>query len=91
MKAMFGVVSLLAALVIVGLLMVRQLKAVGHAGADSSAASAATFSDGVPAVPAMSGGGTVLEQTMQIQKKVGADAIKAMNEGAAARSEAVDK
>ena len=91
MKAMFGVLSLLVALVIVGLLMVRQLKAVGHAGADSSAASAATSSDGVPAVPAMSGSGTVLEQTMQIQKKVAADAIKAMNEGAAARSEAVDK
>jgi hypothetical protein len=89
MKAMFGVVSLLVALCIVGLLAVRQLKAVSHAGA--GAASAAPTSDGTPAVPAMSGSGTLREQSVQLQNKVAADAIKAMNDGAAARSEAADK
>ena len=93
MKAMFGVVSLLVALVIVGLLTVRQLKAVGHVGGGTGAgaAAAASTSDGVPALPAMSGSGTVREQVVQLQNKVAADAIKAMNEGAAARSEAADK
>ena len=98
MKAMFGVVSLLVALVIVGLLAVRQLKAVGHAGgsagmgagAGASAGAAATL-DGMPAVPAMSGSGTVRAQAVQLQNKVAADAIKAMNDGAATRSEAADK
>ena len=91
MKAMFGVVSLLVALCIVGLLAVRQLKAVGHAGAGAASASAAPTLDGTPAVPAMSGSGTVREQAVQLQNKVAADAIKAMNDGAAARSEAADK
>ena len=94
MKALFGVVSLLVALGIVGLLAVRQIKPVGAAGAGVGAASAAAASDGalaVPAVPAMSGSGTVREQAVQLQNKVAADANKAMNEGAAARSEAADK
>ena len=95
MKAMFGVVSLLVALGIVGLLAVRQLNAVGHAGASASAgastASEASTSDGAPAVPAMAGSGTVREQAVQLQNKVAADAVKAMNDGAAARSEAADK
>ena len=95
MKAMFGVVSLLVALVIVGMLTVRQLKAVGHGGAGAGAGAgvgaAASRSDGVPALPAMSGSGTVREQAVQLQNKVAADAVKAMNDGAAARSEAADK
>ena len=96
MKAMFGVVSLLVALGIVGLLAVRQIKVVGHAGAGAGAgtASAASTSDGapaVPAVPAMASSGTVREQAVQLQNKVAADAVKAMNDGAAARSEAADK
>ena len=96
MKAMFGVVSLLVALVIVGLLAVRQLKAVGHAGGSAGAgagagAGAAATLDGMPAVPAMSGSGTVRAQAVQLQNKVAADAIKAMNDGAATRSEAADK
>ena len=89
MKAMFGVVSLLVALGIVGMLAVRQLNAVGHVGA--GAASAVSTSDGAPAVPAMSGSGTVREQAVQLQNKVAADAIKAMNDGAAARNDAADK
>ena len=91
---MFGVVSLLVALVIVGLLAVRQLKAVGHAGGSAgmgAGAGAAATLDGMPAVPAMSGSGTVRAQAVQLQNKVAADAIKAMNDGAATRSEAADK
>ena len=91
MKAMFGVVSLLVSLVIVGLLTVRQLKAVGHVGVGTGAAAGASTPSGVLAVPAMSGSGTVRAQAVQLQNQVSADAVKAMNEGAAARSEAADK
>jgi hypothetical protein len=85
MKALFGVVSLLVALAIVGLVAVKQLKAVGHVGA--SAVSEA----GVPAVPAMSGSGTVREQARQLENKVAGDVAKAMAQGAAAHDAAADK
>ena len=85
MKAMFGVVSLLVALAIVGLIAARQLKAVGHAGV------AASMPEGVPAPPAMSGSGSVREQAVQLENKVANDAINAMNRGAASRAEATEK
>jgi hypothetical protein len=85
MKAMFGVVSLLVALAIVGLVMVKQLKAVGHAGSASPATS-----EGV-AVPSMSGSGTVREQAVQLQNKVADDVARAMQQGATANKEAADK
>ena len=79
MKALFGVVSLLVALAIVGLIAARQLKAVGHVGG------AAAAPNGNAVVPAMSGSGTVREQALQLENKVANDAVKAMNQGAAAR------
>jgi hypothetical protein len=85
-KALFGVVSLLVALAIVGLMAVKQLKAVGQDGR----AGAASEAVGV-AVPQMSGSGTVREQARQLQNKVAADAVNAMNQGAAARKEESDK
>ncbi len=85
MKAMFGVVSLLVALAIVGLIAVRQLKAVGHAGV------AASTPEGVSAPPAMSGSGTVREQAVQLENKVANDAINAMKRGAASRAETSEK
>ena len=85
MRALFGVVSLLVVLAIVGLLVVKQLHAVGHVG--SSAAAAA----GVPAVPQMSGSGTVREQAQTLENQVANDAVKALNQGAAARQQEAEK
>ena len=86
MKALFGVVSLLVALAIVGLITVKQLKAVGHVGGPTAAAGG-----DVPAVPQMSGSGTVRDQSRELQNKVANDAIKAMNQGAEARQAESEK
>ena len=85
MKALFGVVSLLVALAIVGLIAAKQLKAVGKVG------SPATTGEGVPAVPQMSGSGTVRDQSRELQNKIANDAIKAMNQGAEARQAESEK
>lgn len=84
MKALFGVVSLLIALAIVGLVAVRQLKAIGHVGAN------APTEAGVPVMPQMSGSGTVRAQATQLENQVAGDVAKAMAQGAA-RDEAADK
>jgi hypothetical protein len=86
MKALFGLVSLLVALAIVGLVVVKQLKAVGHTGAPAS-----TVDASVPAVPQMSGSGTVRQQAQQLENKVANDVVKAMNQGAAARQDESEK
>lgn len=88
MKALFGVVSLLVALAIVGLIAVKQLKAVGHVGGSTAAAANQA---GVAAVPQMSGSGTVRDQSRELQNRVANDAIKAMNQGAAARQAESEK
>jgi hypothetical protein len=85
MKALFGVVSLLVALAIVGFVAVRQLKAVGHVGQAPASTTA-----GVAPVPQMSGSGTVREQAVQLENKVANDVVKAMNQGAAARADQSD-
>jgi hypothetical protein len=69
MRAIFGVVSLLVVLAIVGLLASRHLKAVS-----SPVASAAS------AVPAPTG--TVREQSQQLQQRVVTDMSKALEQGA---------
>ena len=86
MKAVFGVVSLLVALAIVGLVVVKQLKAVGHVGGSM----AASHEAGAVA-PQLSGSGTVREQTQQLQDKVADDVAKALSQGAAARKDEADK
>ena len=80
MKALFGVVSLLVVLAIVGLIATKQMKAVGQPGAKSAAPDVA--------VPQMSGSGTVREQAAQLQNKVAEDVAKAMSQGAARRDDA---
>ncbi len=85
MRALFGVVSLLVALAIVGLVAVKQLKAVGQRAAPAAAEA------GVPAVPQLSGSGTVRQQTQQLQNKVADDVAKAMSQGADARRQEADK
>jgi hypothetical protein len=86
MRALFGVVSLLVALAIVGLIAVKQLKAVGHTGTAPASAEA-----GVPVVPQMSGSGTVRQQAQQLENKVANDVAKAMNQGAEQRREESEK
>jgi len=75
MKAMFGVVSLLVALAIVGFLAARQLK---------TAAPSAVSGD-------VAASGTVREQSQQIQQKVKDDVTKALQQGAAARKDTPDQ
>ena len=85
MKAVFGVVSLLVALAIVGLLAARQLKAVAPSiGPGAAGAEAAS-------VPSFAGSGTVREQSQQLQQKVQDDVKKALEQGAASRAEQADK
>ncbi len=85
MKALFGIVSLLVALAVAGLIAVNQLKAVGKIGT-----SAATSAD-APVAPQMSGSGTVRDQSRELQNKIANDAIKAMNQGAEARKDESEK
>lgn len=72
MRALFGVVGLLVALVIVGVLAKKQLtavKAVAPASADAPAA-------------------TVREQSQQMQQRVQQDVQRALEQGAARASDA---
>ena len=85
MKAMFGVVSLLVALAIVGWLASRQPRAVAPSiGPGAAGAEAAS-------VPSFAGSGTVREQSQQLQQKVQDDVKKALEQGAASRAEQADK
>jgi len=84
MKALFGVVSMLVALAIVGLVIVKQLRAVGHAGAAPADASAVV-------APTLSGSGALRDQALQLENQVAGDAARAMAQGERARAEAVDK
>jgi hypothetical protein len=89
MKALFGVVSLLVALAIVGMIAAKQLHAVGRVGQPASGSSTANAD--APPVPMMSGSGTVHEQAVGLENKVANDITKAMNGGAAARDEEANK
>jgi len=74
-KALFGVVSLLVALVIVGLVLVKQMKAVGQLGA----------------APAISASGNVPEKATQLERQVADDVAKAMEQAASSRNAEVEK
>ena len=77
MRAIFGVVSLLVVVAIVGLLASRQLKAVNSSVASAAAQAVPT---GASAAPAPTG--TVREQSQQLQQRVANDVVKAMEQGA---------
>ena len=85
MKALFGVVSLLVALAIVGLLAARQMKSVAPSVAPSASG------PGAADVPSFAGSGTPREQSQQLQQKVQSDVAKALEQAAAARGEPGDK
>lgn len=74
-KAGFGVVSLLVALVIGGLVLVKQMKAVGQI-------------DAAPSIPAS---GNVSERAAPLERKVADDVAKAMEQAASARQSETEK
>ena len=76
MRALFGVVSLLVVLAIVGLLAAKQLRTVSAPVAL------------VPGQPAVAASGTVREQAQQTERQVAADVAKALQQGAQAHREA---
>jgi hypothetical protein len=83
MRAIFGVVSLLVALAIVGIVITNQLKSVKQVAAPVESVT------GVP--PALSASGSLGEQSRQLQDKVVSDLAKAAAQGAAARQDAIEK
>jgi hypothetical protein len=77
MRAVFGIVSLLVVLAIVAVLAKKQLQAVNSA---------------VATVAPAASGGTVVEQSRQLQQQVKANVAKALEQGAAAaRKDEADK
>lgn len=72
MRVVFGVVGLLVALAIVGIVAKKQLQATGQVAATVA--------------PAASGA-TVAEQSRQIQRQIQQDVTKALEQGAAARQD----
>jgi hypothetical protein len=85
MKALVGVVSLLVVLAVVGLVVVKQMKATGLVAAPAAQAA------GLPAAPMTPGSGALREQSQQLQGKVTSDVAKALEQGAAARRDSVEK
>ena len=80
MKAIFGVVGLLIALAIVGLLAAGRLKTSPGVAADAAVgARAASVLGAAP-------GSTVRETSEQAQQKVRDDVVRALEQGAAARA-----
>ena len=80
MRAMFGVVFLLVALAVVGLVATRQLRAVGQLSAPASSGSGTGSGIG-------SGPDSVREQSGRLQHQIANDTIKAMDAAATARDE----
>jgi hypothetical protein len=85
MRAIFGVVSLLIVLAIVGIAAKKQLQAVNNVGA--SLPPAQTGADTQTVAPPAS---TVRAQSQQLQQRVADDVNKALQQGAA-RNEAAEK
>ena len=81
MRALFGVVSLLVVLAIVGFIAARQLRATGPAIGAALPPSSTTAS-----APA-----TVREHSRQLQQQVQSDVVKALEAGAAARRDEAGK
>lgn len=74
MKATFGFVSLLIALAIIGVVINKQLKAVGKVPVVAT--------DGSVSQGGAAANGTVREQSQQLQEKVRNDVAKALEQGA---------
>jgi hypothetical protein len=79
MRAVFGVVSLLVALAIVGIVTVKQLKTVS-----GSVSSPPVAADGATSTPTST---EVREQSQQLQQRVKDDVTRALEQGAARSDE----
>ena len=81
MRAVFGVVSLLVVLAVVGVLMTKQLKATSR----TLSSAAVQVAPGTASAVAS----TVREQSQQLQQQVANDVAKAIEQGA--RKDEADK
>jgi hypothetical protein len=84
MRALFGAVSLLVVLAIVGILAVKQMTAVSSSVGSAGQSAAASGAAAVPPAPSTT---NVREQSRQLQQRVKDDVTKALEQGAAARQE----
>jgi hypothetical protein len=84
MRALFGIVSLLVALAVVGVVVMKQLRATGVSGRTGSIDMVQPEAESTASAPAAA---TVREQSQQIQERVRSDVIKALEEGAARSNE----
>ena len=87
MRALFGVVGLLIALAIVGLLAANKLKATAGHGLAAEAVVGARAASVLNAAP----GSTVREAATNAQQKVQDDVMKALEQGMAARASSPDQ
>ena len=84
MRAVFGVVSLLIAVAVVGILGARQLKEMRGAGASAMP----QLESGTTPAPALAAASaTPREQSQQLQQRVRNDVIKALEQGATRKDE----
>ncbi|MEO6409843.1 MAG: hypothetical protein ABIO45_13970 [Burkholderiaceae bacterium] len=88
MRAIFGVVSLLIVLAIIGGVAVKQMRASSQATGQAALIAAPPTADGA-AAPAPAG--NVREQSQQLQQRVRDDVSRALEQGAAARKAEADK
>lgn len=72
MRAVFGIVGLLVALAIVGIVVKKQLQATGQS---------------VGAIAPAASGGNVAAQSQRIQQQIQSDVTKALEQGAAQRQD----
>ena len=88
MRALFGALSLLVVLAIVGILAVKQLRTVGSslgaAGLPTATSGPVAGAAGTTVAPTAS---NVREQSQQLQQRVRNDVTKALEQGAAIRQE----
>ena len=82
MRGVFGVVSLLVVLAVVGMLGVRQMRATGQ-GVGAVLPAEARAASGAEA--------PLREQAQQLQQRVQSDVSRALEQGAAARKEAAEQ
>ena len=90
MRGVFGVVSLLVVLAVVGMLGVRQMRATGQ-GVGAVLPAEARAASGAEAGAASVVEAPLREQAQQLQQRVQSDVSRALEQGAAARKEAAEQ
>ena len=88
MRAVFGVVSLLIVLAVIGGLAVKQMRASSQALGAAAVSAAPPAANGTSA-PALTG--NVRQQSQQLQQRVRDDVARAVEQGAASRKAEADK